>query len=186
MIEITIARRYSHALLNSAQKANIIDETLQALLAIKQAYLTDKRFREFIDHPRLPRMIKKQFLSQTIATKVPNLIIKFFELLIDKKRTHLIPQIADCYCELADILKGIVKIVIEYKHPIEPQYKQHILKALSSIIGNKRFDVEENLNPELIGGIKIRFGNAVIDGSIKKSLKELKESLLGFYSAMKF
>jgi F-type H+-transporting ATPase subunit delta len=186
MIEITIARRYSHALLDSAKKEGVIDEIRDALIAIKQAYLTDRRFREFIDHPRLPRMIKKQFLSQTIASKVPTLIIKFLELLIDKKRTNIIPQITDCYCELADILKGITRITLEYTHPIQPQYKQHILKALSSIIGDRKFEVVEKLNPELIGGVRIRFGNVVIDGSIKKSLKELKESLLGFYGVMKF
>ena len=117
MIEKTLAKRYAAALLKVTDADGSTEETEQLLLALKDAYLAQKNFRNLLAQPRIPRTVKKGMLRRIFEGKAKKSFIDFLELLIDKNRQELIPDIADTFDALSDASRGVVRVQVRTWRP---------------------------------------------------------------------
>ena len=176
MTSKTIASRYARALLNTAlpNKVDKIRQDLQATLAIYQAG-TD--LPGILRHPMVPQSAKKEILTQILKDKVDALLIHFLETLITKRRINILPDIVEMYNLLADESLGIVKARVRTPFPIsEPQ--QAIIKDKLARLTGKRVIMDIEIKPALLGGLAVKIGDRVMDGSVQARLRDLKEKLL--------
>ena len=176
MIERTLAKRYAAALLAALEKDGNVEEAESNLLALKEVYEKLPAFRQTLTQPRLTRETRKAFLRRAFEGKVGKSFLEFLDLLVEKKRTDLLPDIADAFDRLADASRGVVRVKARTFRPLDNPGRAALKKKLTTITG-KKVDIEETVDPTLKGGMLVQIGDTVIDGSVAGHLKELRERL---------
>jgi len=109
--------------------------------------------------------------------------IRFFILLVKKRYARHINSIIDAIKKLADKMRGLVSVSLEYAKPVELDSLNPFLNSIEAEIkkstGASRVEIIKRCNPEIIGGYKLRIEDKIIDASIQLQLEKLRESLAG-------
>ncbi|MBI2901954.1 MAG: F0F1 ATP synthase subunit delta [Planctomycetes bacterium] len=176
MIERTLAKRYAAALLRITDAEGTTEETESMLLALKGAYERDKAFRAVLGQPQIPRAFKKRVLRRAFETTARRSFLEFLELLVDKNRAEILPEIAEMFDRLADVSKGVVRVQVRSWRPLGDAQRSGLQTRLERLTG-KKIEIEAQADPALKGGMLVRIGDTVIDGSVAHRLKVLGERL---------
>jgi F-type H+-transporting ATPase subunit delta len=174
VIEKTLAKRYAAALLKITDAEGSTEETESLLLALKDAYLAQKDFRAVLSQPRVPRPVKKRLLAKIFEGKAKKSFTDFLELLVDKNRLEVIPDIADMFDRLADASKGVVKITVKSWKPLSDAQRSTLQSKLETLAG-KKVAVDARVDPAVKGGMLVMYGDTVIDGTVAHRLKVIGE-----------
>ena len=177
MNESTIGRNYAEALLVLAQKNGDIEQWGELLDAIATAMRENQTLRTFLESPKLAATHKIEILEKALGQKVPKLFLRYIETLIQKRRQMLIPAIATAYQALIDESENRLHAnVTVAREPAEPE-KDALARQLSRLFG-KRVVPHISQNPAILGGVIVRVGDTVMDGSVRKRLSVLKQRML--------
>lgn len=176
MREPTVVRRYAAALLRVAEAEGFTDEAEHLLRGLGEVYAQDPSFRSFLAHPRLPRAAKKDFLQQILGGRPRPPFLRFLNLLVDKRRWSLLPDLAEAFGHLADAARGRARVRLRSWRPIPERLLRELESRLQRITGS-RVEIREETDPSLRGGVCLFIGNTVIDGSVSRRLKTLRERL---------
>jgi F-type H+-transporting ATPase subunit delta len=174
VIERTLAKRYAAALLRLTDPEGSTEEAESLLLALRSAWESDKGFRGMLLHPQIPRKAKKALLRKALEGRARPSFLDFLDLLVDKNRVNLLPELAEVFDRLADASKGVVRVKVESWKPLDEGRKAALGAALSRLTG-KKVDVQAEADASLLGGLRVRVGDSVIDASVANRLKVLGE-----------
>jgi F-type H+-transporting ATPase subunit delta len=177
MIEKTLAKRYAQAMLSVAGKEGVVPEVETLLLVLKEAYVKDEAFRKMLAQPRIPKAARKKILRKAFEGKAPASFLDLLDLLVDKNRIGLIPDIADSYDLLADEVNGVLRVQVFSTFPLSPAHEKMLHTKLKAATG-KTIEIHVNVDPGLKGGLAVRVGDRIIDGTVLYRLKYLRERLL--------
>jgi F-type H+-transporting ATPase subunit delta len=172
-----IASKYSEAMLELAISALAEDKVLDELKLIADVIASDHEMSIVINHPSIDAGEKKKFLSGLFEGKVSELSSNLIGLLADKRRLDLIPFIENSYRELLNKRKNIVSATLSCSERLPDSSVANIKAQLTEHLG-KTLELEVKVDPSLIGGVVLRMGDQVIDGSLKGQLKALEKTLL--------
>jgi len=174
VIEKTLAKRYAAALLKVTDAEGSTEETESFLLALKDAYASNKEFRAVLSQPRVPRAMKKRLLTKIFEGKAKKSFTDFLELLVEKTRQDILPDIADMFDRLADASKGVVKMTVKSWRPLTDAQRGALQSKLERLTG-KKISIDARVDPAVRGGMLVMFGDTVIDGSVAHRLKVIGE-----------
>ena len=177
MIEKTLAKRYAAALLGAAEKEGAVELVGESLLALKEAYLRDASLRAALFQPRIPREARKRFLCRPFEGRAPRPFLEFLELLVRKGRVEILPEVADVFRRLADEHRGVVRVQVRSYLPLGDDQRRRLHDKLAKITG-REVEIEEAADRSLRGGVSVRIGDTVLDGTVARRLKALSEKLL--------
>jgi F-type H+-transporting ATPase subunit delta len=181
MNEERIGRNYAEALLTLARKNGEQEEWGALIDAISVGMREDHTLRTFLESPKLSAARKIQILDKALGRRVPKLFMRFVEAVIMKRRQMLIPEIASEYRSLIDESEGRVHVnVTVAREPAEPE-KDALAKQLSRLFG-KRVVPHISLNPAILGGVIVKVGDTVMDGSVRRRLASLRQRMLATVS----
>ena len=107
---------------------------------------------------------------------VPEDVYKSSETLIDNDNIHLLNQIIQQYGVICEQDEKTVKVKITTAKELDSVEKNELLNAIENSL-NKKVDLDNLVNPGILGGAQLRIGNMIIDGSIAKRLEKLEKSL---------
>lgn len=172
-----VATRYAQALFNVAKGQKIVDAVSGDLNGIRDAMRFDPRLRAFVDDPTLSRDNKLKVLDTIFSDRVTALTMHLLRLLLQKRRDHLVENVASEFDRLRREDDNIQYVEVVSAQPLTGEQKEAIINKLATASGQKieaDFDVDETL----IGGVRATLGNYVLDGSLKGALTRLKERLL--------
>jgi F-type H+-transporting ATPase subunit delta len=177
MNESTIGRNYAEALLALAKKSGDVEQWGGFINAIATGMHEDKTLRSFLASPKLAASQKIQILEKAFGKKMPRLFLRYIETVIQKRRQMLIPAIATEYQALVDESENRLHAnVTVAREPSEPE-KDALARHLSRVLG-KRVVPHISQNPAILGGLIVRVGDTVMDGSVRKRLSVLKQRML--------
>jgi F-type H+-transporting ATPase subunit delta len=177
MNESTIGRNYAEALLALARKSDEIEEYGALLTSIATAMREDQTLRAFLESPKLAASHKIDILEKALGKKVPRLFLRYIETVIHKRRQMLIPAIASEYQTLLDEAENRLHASVTVaREPGEPE-RDALARHLSRLFG-KRAVPHISTNPAILGGLIVKVGDTVIDGSVRKRLSVLKQRML--------
>lgn len=177
MADRTIAKRYARALLDVAAERRAIDEVERDLYAVADCFRRSPELRTAIAHPSLTRVRKVDVIRRSFEGKVAPLVVEFLALLVDKGRFGLIGEIATLFDDLSDELQGQLKVKVRTVAPLKPHQRERLLARLKQNMRPQPI-LEEEIDPEILGGMVLRIGDFLIDGSLRGRMRALKESLL--------
>jgi F-type H+-transporting ATPase subunit delta len=174
MIEKTLAKRYAAALLKATDAEGTTEDTEAMLLGLKEVYLRQKDFRALLAQPQVPRAMKKRLLRRPFEGRAKTSFLDFLDLLVDKNRQEILPDIADMFDRLADASQGVVRVQVKSWRPLTDAQRAGLQGKLERLTG-KKILIEAAVDPALKGGMLVQVGDTVIDGSVVQRLKELGE-----------
>ena len=177
MRDATIARNYAEALLALARKAGALDGWGTMLLAVSDAVTTDKRLTNFLAAPQVSATQKKAVLEKAFGPVLPRLLVRFLQKLVDNRRQALIPEIAVEYANLVDESEGRVHAQVTLAREANETERSAIARQLSAALG-KTVVPHVSVNPAILGGVIVKFGDTVMDGSVRKRLATLRSRLM--------
>jgi len=177
MIERRIVRRYATALFEAARKANAIDRVESDLGLVSYALETMPSLMEAVRSPLVQRDHKKAVLRDLFADKIHEVTLSFLDLLVEKRREEVVLETEPEYVALADDARGIAKAEVTAAVHLTAEEESRLAAKLSRMTG-KRAELSISVDSGIIGGLMVKIGDTVIDGSIRSQLAAIKEKLL--------
>ena len=177
MNDVTIGRNYAETLLVLAKREGQQEEWGTLIESIAQAMQEDQTLRTFLESPKLAASRKIEILAKALGKRVPPLFLRFLETVIMKRRQMVIPEIASEYRALIDESEDRVHAnVTVAREPAEPE-RDALKRQLSRLFG-KRVVPHFSINAAILGGVIIKVGDTVIDGSVRRRLGTLRSRML--------
>ncbi len=178
MRDATIARNYAEVLLALAKKAgNDLEGWARMLGDLADALRTDVRLRRFLESPRVSAEEKNAMLARALGgAAAPRNFVRFLQTLVNNRRQMLIPEIAVEYATLLDAVEGRLHADVTVARPSTPEQEQAITAQLTRVLG-KRVVAHMRVNPAILGGVVVRVGDTVMDGSVRRRLATLRSRL---------
>lgn len=172
--DLRVARRYASALFRAALNANALQRVSEDLQRLQQMMQASDALRTFLHSPLIPRDRKKQRLQELFSPEFQPLTLQFLALVVEKRRETLLEAICEEFVRLYEAHHGIARATIYSAVPLTPDEQQSLLRKLESSTGKQIIPTFE-VDPTLIGGVRVRIGDYQIDGSIRGALERLHE-----------
>ena len=177
MNDATISRNYAETLLILAKKDGQQEQWGNLIDTIGVAMREDRTLKTFLESPKIAASQKIEILARALGKRVPPLFLRFLQTVVTKRRQMLIPVIASEYRALIDESEDRVHAnVTVAREPAEPE-KDALARQLSRVLG-KRVVPHITLNPAILGGLIVKVGDTVMDGSVRRRLATLRSRML--------
>jgi F-type H+-transporting ATPase subunit delta len=177
MRETTVARNYAETLLALARRAEDLPGWGKLIGDVANAMRSDTTLWRFLESPKVSEAQKSAILSEALADRVPRLFLKFLQAMVHKRRQMLIPQVSDEYSLLIDEVEGRVHANVTMARDASDEDRNVIAEQLSRVLG-KTVVPHVTVNPAILGGVIVRVGDTVMDGSVRKRLATLRSRML--------
>ncbi len=174
----TIAKRYARAFFDIAAEENRYEEYYGELLKFSSIVEKSDDLKDFLDNPIFDHDDKKAVVK-TILDKISlsGIAANFLNLLADKQRINALPEIVQCYREMMDEALKKVRVQVKTAFPLSVELSDGLAESLERLTG-KQVEMTIEEDPSLLGGVVVKVGDTLYDGSIKSQLNNIR-NLLG-------
>lgn len=173
-----IEKRYAEALIALSVQNGTTEDYQQELQVIVDLFNSQQEFRIFLLNPKIKIDVKKEVITNVFSGKAKNELVNFLSLLLDKGRIRNLPGILAEYVIIADKLKNTLNITIVSATPLENQQVHEIVEKYKRLYHAANAKMNLEIDKRLIGGVKVKIGDKVVDGTIAGRLEDLKAVLL--------
>ncbi|MCK4324427.1 MAG: ATP synthase F1 subunit delta [Armatimonadetes bacterium] len=169
-------KKYVEGLVQAAVERDKVEEVRISLRRLQDTVESVPQLVVALSHPELADDEKIEILNEVAADDRPALVAGFLDLIVRDGQTGVLQHVADLYHQLYDELRGVQHALVETPIPLSDSQKQRLHMALEKIIGGQ-VSLEEQINPELLGGLRIFLGHRVIDVSLQGRLEALRQAV---------
>lgn len=168
------ALRYAKAVLNLAKDSKKETEINKDMLLIADTIKSNGELKAMLNSPVIKTEAKENVLAEVFKGKVSDITLGLFHLLQENKRMELLSQVAKQYSIIYDYYKHIEVAKVTTAVPLTPELEKKVLNKVVELTGNKA-TLENEVNPDLLGGFVLRVGDVQYDASISNYLNELRK-----------
>ena len=170
-------RRYALALYEVAKEKDKVDEYINDLREICDLIENNKDFYEVVKHPQISTKNKKRTFINIFKGKIDEELLSFLLILIEEDRIlylrEKLNEMEKIDLERKNILSAVVKTAVPLLESEISNLQEKLEKQY-----NKKIIMTTEIDKSLLGGVYVRVGNDVIDGTIKSKLEEMKDIML--------
>jgi F-type H+-transporting ATPase subunit delta len=174
---ITIARNYGEALFLVAERHDAAEEYAGILTALAAVMETDETVRVAFESPRVPKATKQQILSTALADIAPAPFVRFLDAVVKRGRQALFPAIAEQFAGLVDDKMNRVHVGVTLAREPNDELRQVIQERLSAVLAKEAVPTYRE-DPEILGGMIVRVGDRIMDGSLRRRMVSLRQRML--------
>jgi F-type H+-transporting ATPase subunit delta len=171
------ARRYASALFAAASRAGKTDRVEEDLRSLRTLWESSPRIPEALESPLVPADRKVEVIDKVLARELDSLTAEFLRLLVHKRREQILLAVDEEYRLRLDDARGLVRAQAVVAVPIDDTQRSGLVSGLSQRTG-KQIELSIDVDPGIIGGVVVRLGDTVIDGSVRGALERLREQML--------
>ena len=169
------ARRYAAAVFALARDASSLDEWARELEQVVQLLQVPDASRA-LNSPAVPEAQRLAAIAQLLP-QVSRPFRSFLEILVQRGRLELAPQILDEFRRLTDEHRGVAVVEVTTAVPLDAQATRLLSQRLATYTG-KQVRLEMQVDPAVIGGVVARIGDELIDDSVRGRLERLRRNLI--------
>lgn len=173
--DLTVGKRYAIALFESAREKDLTDRIEEELKAVVPI-LTTGEARSFFLHPSIGTDDKLNVLKNALEGKVSEPLFATIRLMLERGRLSALEAVLSHYVRIANEARGRATAVVYTPFALSEEDRRKIADTFGTLTG-KQIEVESVLKPELLGGIQVRIGDRLYDGSLSTKLENLKKTL---------
>ncbi|MCB7130116.1 MAG: ATP synthase F1 subunit delta [Candidatus Brocadiales bacterium] len=177
MIDKTLATGYLQALFELAKSKGQLQEAANNLETVSRLFRENADLKKILLHPSVTRDEKARLVKSVFAPYISPLVRNFLLLIVSKRRESILSDLLEEYQAVADLVGGRSRAVIRTAIPLTEEKHARLKKALEDM-AQKEVEIETQVAPEILGGVVVRIGNRVIDGSVASRLKNLRRRLV--------
>lgn len=171
-----VSKTYASALFELVTEEQMVDQILAEYEFVSNSFDEFPELFDIITSPQVSIEEKGKIIDETFGKHVSEILTNFFKLLIDKKRSDVMHEVYGDFKALVEAQKGLVVAKVESVIPLEANEIKDLEAKLNNVTG-KTVTVNNVINPDIMGGLVVKVGDKVIDGSIKRKLENLKHEL---------
>jgi F-type H+-transporting ATPase subunit delta len=176
MSELIVGRRYAKALFAAAKEKGTILEVEQDLLNVLDLLEQNRDFRTVLEHPNISAEAKSDLLKRAFEGRVSEIVLNTLLLTVAKGRETILVPMIRAYQAYTNEELGRAQAVVYSPFPLSDSEKAAIAEQFGKLT-NKTITLTNEVKPELIGGIQVRIGDKLYDGSLAGKLKSMERSL---------
>jgi F-type H+-transporting ATPase subunit delta len=175
----TVARNYAEALIEAAGGAGgeAVATFGRLIDAVAGAVAADETVAVVLESPRVAKAVKSRLLTEALEGTAPPMFIRFLQAVVRRGRQGLFGDIAQQYQELVDVKENRVHAGVTLAGPSDEQLQRRVLERLTEVLG-KEVRAHFRRDPRLLGGVVVRVGDRIYDGSLKRRLNVLRRRML--------
>ncbi|WP_019243200.1 MULTISPECIES: F0F1 ATP synthase subunit delta [Bacillus] len=181
MSNTIVAKRYAIALLEIAKEKNTLDQMAEEVRTVHDVFTSNTDIITFLKHPKVSSEQKKQLLLEafsTVSQDVKNTLL----IMVERHRIDEITQMAADFVELVNDEQSVAEAKVYTIRPLTEEERAGVSSVFAAKVGKKSLKIENIVDRDLIGGMKLRIGNRIFDGSISGKLNRLERQLLTQHS----
>jgi F-type H+-transporting ATPase subunit delta len=174
----TVARNYAATLFELAEKDEGLERYQEGIETVARLLDENAELRLFLETPRIALADKKRVLKKALGGALPKPLVSFLMVVLDKRRQRLLREIAREYHDLVDEHFNRVHAEVTVARPLDEQALRVVTERLTGLLGRTAIP-HVRVKPEILGGIVVRAGDTIYDGSLKSRLEGMRRQLLG-------
>ena len=177
MREPTIARNYAEALFELGERTGDTERFGDLIEGIGGAFESDETIRIVLESPRVTKADKQALIERALKDKAPEPFIRFLGAVIKRGRQGLFAAIAREYVGLLDAKFNRVHAGVVLAREPNKALQKKIASRLTEVMG-KEVIAHFRSDPNILGGVIVRVGDRVMDGSIRRRIKMLRRQMM--------
>ncbi|MGL4369210.1 MAG: ATP synthase F1 subunit delta [Spirochaetota bacterium] len=173
----TTAKTYAGVLLDIGRAKGSLDALMDELVSFTEILAAEDQFRLFLAVPGIDKQTKRDFLQKTLGGKFSEDFVNFLCILVENDRQSEIDDIASAFRLFLDEEKQRARVTVVTSSALDSALRDQISSALAKRY-NKSIVLEEQVDPSILGGIILKAGDTVIDGSVQTRVRAIRDKLL--------
>jgi F-type H+-transporting ATPase subunit delta len=170
-------RRYAVALLEVAVEGNFLEKVTEDLQKIQEVLGSSHELVMALKSPLINVDLKSRILEEIFGHEIDQKTMIFIKLLAHKKRANLLGDVITAFNALIDERNGVINADVKSAIRLSDEQAKELVNGLSMRTG-KKIRARMSLDESLIGGVTVKIGDTILDGSISHQLQMLKNSLV--------
>ena len=180
MKSIEVADRYAQAVYELGKEEGILDDLQSDLGKVNEVINSNEDFFPFLIHPLVPDKDKQNVLEEIFGETIRREAMNFLKLLVQKDREDYLPLIYKRVKKIRMDQDEIVEVEIAYPPGFDREgVVSRVEENLGEILDREIWITQVTEDEELIGGVRLKIGERVLDGSVQGRLEGLREFVLG-------
>lgn len=174
-----LARRYSAALFELADEKHALDAVAGDLAALSRMIADSDDLKSLISSPLMKRADQARAIAAIMsAAQLSELTRRFVGLVAANRRLFALPGIIKAFHKMLADRRGEMTAEVTAAHPLTPAQQASVSEAIKRVVGGK-VAIDVKVDPSLLGGLIVRVGSRMIDGSVKTKLQKLQLAMKG-------
>jgi F-type H+-transporting ATPase subunit delta len=174
--DLRTARRYARALFQLALERNEVDQIAAGLNEVSTVATGSRELMQVLNHPRITRKRKQELLAQVFGAEMHPAIKRFVFLLVEKERAGIILTVAAEFKRLLDEHRREIDAEAVTAIALSPAQQEALLQRLQTATGYT-VRLKTRVDESILGGLIVRIGDKLIDGSVRSRLEMMREQL---------
>jgi F-type H+-transporting ATPase subunit delta len=172
---VTAARRYAEAAFEIGRADRTLDAWERDLATIGET-MRHAELRRLLQHPAIPFAEKERVLRAVLGRAVAPPAVNLLLLMVRRGRPGAVEPMIARFSELLRRQRGVALAQVRTALPLDDGQRADVAARLRAITGSQ-IEMDETVDPDLIGGIAVRIGDQLYDASVRSRLERLRARL---------
>lgn len=176
MHDSRVAKRYANAMFNVAKAHDMVKSVEDDLNGISSLLENDPQFSDFMLSPFVGGKDKIEISEKLFSDRITALSMATLRVILEKRRENEITAIRDEFVALRRSSENVLFVTVTTAEQLENDQRAALEMKLAKVVGTT-IEATYEIEPHLIGGIRVSYDNVVLDGSVKGNLRKLRENI---------
>lgn len=172
-----VERVYAQSLLELAEAAGKVELVGQQVAELRDLVRSEPDMIRLLSGRTLSLDERDRCCVLAFGGRIDELVLRFLRVLVRRNRFDEFPGIASAFVALSEAKYGVVEVQTYSAQPLPPDSLQRIRQRTHELTGRDVL-LHEHLEPDLLGGLKVRIGDVLVDGSVAAQVRMLKQQML--------
>lgn len=177
MTNETIARNYAATLFELARRHEGLDTFARGMDTVLGLMDENPGFKLFLETPRIAEREKQAVLEKVFRGVLPDPLLSFLKVTIHKRRQRLLGMIGEEFRALLDEHLGRIHVIVTLARGLDSAAMEELTGKLSALLGREAIP-HVRVKPAILGGVHLKTGDTVYDGTLRRRIKELRRQLV--------
>ncbi len=173
-----VAKTYGDALFESGLEKQVLDTLYEEVIQVDNILLENEELNRFLCHPKITKEEKIEVVNNVFKGKICDQLMGLICVVLEKGRQQYFHNIFSYFIGCVKEYKGIGVVEITSPMPLTDEQKKEMEQKLLQTTSYNTLEISYHEDISLIGGVVIRIGDRVVDGSVKQRLYDLQKQLM--------
>jgi F-type H+-transporting ATPase subunit delta len=169
-----VAYRYARSLMQLARERNEVEAVREDMQLVAATCAASQPLRLMLNSPVVKADRKTRMLGRIFGGRIGHSVERFINILVRKGREGMLPEIAEGFQNAYRAEQGILVAEVRSAVPLDDEARVRVKKMAEERFPGKTIELQESVDPALIGGLVLRVGDEQVDASVSRRLRDLR------------